>query len=115
MSVYTRPDSSKSMLCACGGDSTRLPVGAIGLPKLSAPVCVPLAREKNHTRLGSNGSTWNQLLSARSGKASFTLKLPKALRNSRFPSGPTIGATNWKSSASSSSGLEPVSVPNCSK
>ena len=61
MSVYTRADSSKSMLCACGGDWTRLPVGAIGLPKLSGPVCVPLAREKNHTRLGSNGSTWNQL------------------------------------------------------
>ena len=72
-----------------------------------------IPREKNHTRLGSSGSTWNQLLSARSGKASLTLKLPKALRNSRFPSGPTIGATNWKSSDSSASGSEPASVPNC--
>mmetsp|Transcript_53799 Transcript_53799/g.149306 ORF Transcript_53799/g.149306 Transcript_53799/m.149306 type:complete len:218 (-) Transcript_53799:18-671(-) len=102
------------MLCAWGGSCTALPVAAIGAPKFRTPVCVPVAREKNHTRFGSRGSTWNQELSFMSGRAALSLKEPKARMNSAFERGPMMGATNWKSSAKHEPSW-PSAVPNSEK
>lgn len=46
------------------------------------------------------------------GMASFTLNEPNARMNSARVSGPMMGATNWKSGASSFSGSQPALVPN---
>ena len=54
VSWVARPSSLKVTLLAWGGEYTVLPVGSI---PISGPVCVPTARDENHTRLPSKGST----------------------------------------------------------
>mmetsp|Transcript_23648 Transcript_23648/g.80634 ORF Transcript_23648/g.80634 Transcript_23648/m.80634 type:complete len:287 (+) Transcript_23648:1679-2539(+) len=101
VSFVTRPSSLKMRDDTCGVMSIVFPVAS---KRRNFSVCVPMPRPKNHTRLGSVGSTVNpKKRSSRSGIADFMSNEPKMFTKSSLGSF-TTGRT-MKNSSASSSGL----------